>query len=75
MTLMDLNYLTGDVMLDLPRTDRMIYADADGFLRQRSRGEAKAPKSLWDAAVAAGARPGMAPGAGMVGPGPVGPMR
>ena len=68
------SYLTGNVVLDFQpsillgrskTTDRMIYADPEGFLRQRLRREAKAGKAQWDAA--ATARRGGASAVGMPG--------
>lgn len=82
MTDEDISYLTGNVLLDFHRsiflagsvTDRMIYVDPEGFLRQRLRKETKT--GLWENASAAGGagrRPGgmpadyEGPGAGYAG--------
>jgi len=85
MTGEDVSYLTGNVLLDFHRsiflagsvTDRMIYVDPEGFLRQRLRKETKT--SLWESASAAGGtgmRTGAMPaGYGRPGPGYAGPAR
>jgi hypothetical protein len=73
---LDQSYLTGNVMLEFESgillgrsatTDRMIYADPEGFLRERLRRESKIDKAEWDAAAAAAAaaRRASVPGAGM----------
>ena len=85
MTDEDISYLTGNVLLDFHRsiflagsvTDRMIYVDPEGFLRQRLRKETKT--GLWESASAAGGtgmRTGAMPtGYGGPGPGYAGPVR
>ena len=85
MTGDDVSYLTGNVLLDFHRsiflagsvTDRMIYVDPEGFLRQRLRKETKT--GLWESASAAGGtgmRTGAMPtGYGGPGPGYAGPVR
>jgi hypothetical protein len=75
------NLLTGEYLVDFHRsiylegegvTDRLIYADSEGNLHERLRGESEA-KDLWKSAAAAGSRrmgvPGMPPGVVPTGPG------
>ncbi|NLW49453.1 MAG: hypothetical protein GXY85_01235 [Candidatus Brocadiaceae bacterium] len=71
------SYLTGNVLLDFHRgvllqggitTDRLVYADAEGFVRQRLRRETKIGQEKWDeAAAAARSRAGSVGGRGRTG--------